>query len=389
MKPASSNSDNFLYQSALCGIGICNSIFSYCSRKMGFRFFSHYYGVGPSNVFFQVYDGIMDPDHQIGSLAGFAASWAASSWAGAKIGACFGGVVGAIAGAVIGFAVGYCVNQIVNKITDDFRTCSGIFSWRSPGGNGGPGGVEFRKVNSFSGFNKPNIILSRKCNIFFETDNERLTREAFNSLCLPMFQNRSMKEYFETIMMEIFEISLNGGELPFVSLHFNNDGLLYSVMNPLFKQTLIGNTLAFLDYFLKGFVNGGFFNIQFIKKWKLNPITDLNKLNDNLIDVRKQLKKIRSGYKSLYSLLEQDEYGDEFTSAFRIIGEISNVCQISGHTILPTSDFIVESDLFPSASFQRIINIDNKAHEKWLKITFFYKIECINFTLNYLFNDRD
>ena len=140
-------------------------------------------------------------------------------------------------------------------------------------------------------------------------------------------------------------------------------------MNPLYKQTLIGNTLTFLDYFLKGFVNGGFFKIEFVHKWKSNPTVNLGELNRNLIDIRKELKKIRSGYQSLYALLDEDYYGNEFTSAFRIVGEISETCQLSGQTFLPDSGFVVESDLFASASFQKIMDTDSNARNKWIKIT--------------------
>ena len=36
-----------------------------------------------------------------------------------------------------------------------------------------------------------------------------------------------------------------------------------------YKKTLIGNILGYLDYFLKGFVNGGFFKEDFVNKWYL------------------------------------------------------------------------------------------------------------------------
>ena len=184
----------YIYQGTECAIGICNSIISYGASEMGCKFFGHYYGVGPSNVVFLGIDLYRDPEHAAGTLAGFGASWAASAWAGAKIGAVCGGVIGAVAGAVIGFCVGTVVSYCVNELTDSYRSCSGIFSWRSPGGSGGPGGVEFRKINLIKGFTEAQVILSRNCNIFFETYNEKLTRTAFNSICLPNFRNRSMNE---------------------------------------------------------------------------------------------------------------------------------------------------------------------------------------------------
>lgn len=155
----------------------------------------------------------------------------------------------------------------------------------------GRGGIEFKLVRTIVGIKSPEVLLSLKSNIFFETKYEKEVREAFNSLCLPNFQNRKIKDYFETIYREISNGINIMNELPFVSLHFNNNHLLYSVMGPYYRNTLVGNVLAYMDYFLKGFVNGGFFNIEFIKNWvKVPPqerMTDLKKLNLNLIDINK------------------------------------------------------------------------------------------------------
>lgn len=354
-----------VYQYGQCAIGVCNSVISKCAEKMGSSFFAKYYNIGPSNVVLTAIDIYRDKNHRLGPIAGFLSSLAT----GALVGAACPGMLGAIGGAILGSVVSSYVSDAFNNFTDYLRACAGINPNRSPGGSGGPGGVEFRKIEPLSDFDKAEIVLSRKCNLFFETDNEKSAREAFNAICLPNFRNRTMKEYYETIMAEIYQFTLNGGNLPFISLHFNKNGILYSVMNPLYKQTLIGNTLTFLDYFLKGFVNGGFFNIEFVHKWKSNPTVNLDELNRNLIDIRKELKKIRSGYQSLYALLDEDYYGKEFTSAFRIVGEISETCQLSGQTFLPDSGFIVESDLFASASFQKIMNTDSDARNKWIKIT--------------------
>ena len=260
----------------------------------------------------------------------------------------------------------------LGEIIKSFKKGSGIDPKGTPGGDdpngGGPGGVEFKKIESFVNFNESNTVLLRKCNIIFECDHEKAVRDAFNSFCLEKYQNRSMKEYFDTIIMEIKEGFMIGENLPFISLHFNKDGLLYSVMHPFYKKTLVGNALAFLDYFLKGFVNGGFFDAKFVQQWTLNPTININQLNQNLIDVRKELKHICFGYKSLYGILNQDDFGDEFTSAFRIIGEISEKCYISDHNIFPNSEFYVETDVYPSADFQKKMGSETDYRSKYLNI---------------------
>jgi hypothetical protein len=46
--------------------------------------------------------------------------------------------------------------------------------------------------------------------------------------------------------------------LPSISLNFNKDALLYSIMDEYYKNTLTGNILTIIDYYLKCYVNGGF-----------------------------------------------------------------------------------------------------------------------------------
>jgi hypothetical protein len=66
-----------------------------------------------------------------------------------------------------------------------------------------------------------------------------------------------------------------------------------------------------LDYFLKGYLNGGIYPISFLRKWHLNPNQDKNYLKENLIDIKKHCKdhKINIEYSSLREMLAQ--YGLE------------------------------------------------------------------------------
>ena len=247
----------------------------------------------------------------------------------------------------------------------------------------GIGGVEFKNVQKIDQINSPNILLSLKSNIFFETKYEKEVREAFNSLCLPNFQNRKIKEYFETIIREISDgINING-ELPFVSLHFNNNHLLYSVMDSYYKNTIVGNLLAYMDYFLKGFVNGGFFDVQFVKKWiKLPPherLTDLNQLNANLIDIKKSLKKDnkRTGYKSIYDFVDQEEMMRNFSSAFRIIGEM-NIIETTDNIFFPKPTFSVQHDINPYPKLQKLLASEGPELDQFQKIFgAFYEMRTI------------
>ena len=64
-----------------------------------------------------------------------------------------------------------------------------------------------------------------------------------------------IQEVWETILDELIDGYLIGGSLPFISLHFNENALLYSVMNINYKHIIVGHFLTFIDYFLKRFKN--------------------------------------------------------------------------------------------------------------------------------------
>lgn len=237
----------------------------------------------------------------------------------------------------------------------------------------GIGGIKFKYVSPIIGITLPNTIISRTINVFFETKYEKEVLEAFNSLCLPQFQNRQIKDYIETIVREIYNGINIIDEMPFVSLHFNNNHLLYSVMHPYYKNTIVGNLLSFLDYFLKGFVNGGFFSTNFVKSWANQPpetrLVDLNQLNKSLIDIKKTLKTINKSknYKTVYDIIGQDGIVDEITSAFRIIGEIELIETAEGF-LFPKPYFSVEYDIHPNPLLKKIISEPGPALDEFGRI---------------------
>lgn len=76
---------------------------------------------------------------------------------------------------------------------------------------------------------------------------------------------------------------------PSISLNFNKDVLLYSIMDEYYKNTLTGNILTFIDYYLKCYVNGGFFKEEFIFNWQNNRNINRDFLQQNIIDFKKYL----------------------------------------------------------------------------------------------------
>ena len=157
-------------------------------------------------------------------------------------------------------------------------------------------------------------------------------------------------------LSEIYGGYLGDGVLPYDSLNFNNNGLLYSIMPKYYKKTLVGNILGYLDYFLKGFVNGGFFKEDFVNKWYLTKNIDQNYLNSNFINLKKYIynnkSKIRNHelYMTIYDLGENisqnnNEFYKNSLSAFRIIGIINDNIIIKNNSIFQICSFRTENDL--------------------------------------------
>ena len=147
-----------------------------------------------------------------------------------------------------------------------------------------------------------------------------------------------------------------------------------------YKKTLVGNILGYLDYFLKGFVNGGFFKEDFVNKWYINKNEDFNYLNLNFINLIKYIyfnkSKIKNHdlYLTVYDLGEKidEEENNNFRknslSAFRIIGIIKNDIFVNNNIIIPNCSFRNESDfnIFPNYFIEKKENKieDNNELEK-------------------------
>lgn len=60
-------------------------------------------------------------------------------------------------------------------------------------------------------------------------------------------------------------------------------------MDEYYKNTLTGNILTFIDYYLKCYVNGSFFKEEFIFNWQNNRNINRDFLQQNIIDFKKYL----------------------------------------------------------------------------------------------------
>jgi hypothetical protein len=181
------------------------------------------------------------------------------------------------------------------------------------------------------------------------------------------------------IVNELIEGILVHEALPYISLHFDENSILYSVMNPFYEETIVGHVIGFLDYFLRGFVNGGFFSEDFIFNWVSSGRTvDPARLNANLIHIRRYIRMNNLSdlhYKSLLELGGHEPSGNEkqrCLSAFRIISTLGKRLKMDKNVMSPSCDFAVEHDVNPLPEFQAEIDRD---HERGLENKEFQEIE--------------
>jgi hypothetical protein len=153
-------------------------------------------------------------------------------------------------------------------------------------------------------------------------------------------------------------------QLPYISLHFDEKGILYSVINPFYEQTIVGHVIGFLDYVMKCFVNGGFFNEEFIFSYTNDQNTDSSFLNSNIIPIRNYLRDnmlTNLRYKSLAELgsTSFDEKGNQrYFSPFRIIGTMMSEIVFEDSILFPKASLTVQHDIDPLPKFQVDIDRD-------------------------------
>lgn len=142
-------------------------------------------------------------------------------------------------------------------------------------------------------------------------------------------------------------------------------GEMGSLMHPMLRTTITGHVLGFLDYFLKGYVNGGAYTEDFIMDYESSE----GELDPNaLIDLQAELLLVRKQYEReglsrddlpskcacLRDFVEEGSSSDDvdykfftshYSSGFRLLGWMSKV-EIGEPNILePAGTIVVDSDL--------------------------------------------
>ena len=299
----------------------------------------------------------------------------------------FIGLGSSIAGSIGGEYLGKAVYGRTHNMKGEENTMEKKGEDEDLSGGGKTGGIEFQIPKEIKGFKK--LLFFEKLlnqNIIFKYEYSNLEDilDVANRFLIDKNNKfTSINQIFQTILTEIYGGFIGKGVLPYVSLNFNNKALLYSIMPNYYKKTLVGNILGYLDYFLKGFVNGGFFKEDFVQNWYLNKNEDNEYLNSNFINLKKYIYNNKNKipnhdiYFTVYDLGENisDEENTiirkNSLSAFRIIGLINNDIYVNNNIIIPNCSFRTESDynIFPGYLIEQNkkgqdINENNKNIEK-------------------------
>ncbi len=198
------------------------------------------------------------------------------------------------------------------------------------------------------------------------------------------FQSEQLRQLIRELTRAIFIHET----FPFFSLHFNDQGELYPVLHPAYQKTLVGEVIGYLDYFLKSFLNGGAYDVAFLRDWHRTRNHDFEYLRQHVIDVKAIAKAHGIRYVSSRELLQREKldhlaevedsskYGMKFMTAFRIISERGEV-QKSGDTFMVDPDFRVEHsvDLRPDYAelLRRETELKGTPPEEFEKLQSVYK----------------
>lgn len=181
-------------------------------------------------------------------------------------------------------------------------------------------------------------------------------------------------EQLQQILRELATGIFIHDTVPFFSLHFNGDSNMFPVIHPSYQNTLVGRVISMLDYHMKGFLNGAFYDEEFITEWQDNPTQDESILREHVIDLHDYCQKnlgsdthyftvsefieiFEKKDKSLLSIgVGEDEppiFKDYsgFRSSFRIIAKQNSVKK-GGNVLSPDSDFDVLYTISPDPAYE-------------------------------------
>lgn len=199
-------------------------------------------------------------------------------------------------------------------------------------------------------------------------------------LCLPTDDISFPIEKIQQIAFEQAKAFLIHKTAPFISIHFNNDGYLYTVPHPAYQNTDILKMVTLLDYWMKCFLNGGIYDEHFIEHWHESCNTDEIYLRSMLIDLKKDCKKLFGDNASYFSLREfivnqganeqhgntRSPYNQPMMVSYRLVFFLDKV-ERNDNILIPHVNFRVEYDIEEMPDYKEYLENHLKKHGSYPK----------------------
>ena len=225
---------------------------------------------------------------------------------------------------------------------------SGILKNLSIGGVG----IDVKINNTIKNFNSllyPEHLILFPC---VRNDMEEEIIKIVSRMILPEIKLNSIDQIWSTILYELTTGFLIYKQIPLIGLSFNNDIYMYPCIHDFYKNTLIGHIILFLDYFMKGFVNGGIYLEEFIYNWEKDKNNNSNYLKSNFIELKKYLYEQNLSQLDFDILLPLDENfldfkneKDVFQYIFRIIGKMDKKIKVVENILFPELSYTIQGEM--------------------------------------------
>lgn len=225
--------------------------------------------------------------------------------------------------------------------------------------------------------------------------------ETSHSFFIPEFEDGKVPFTSQEMRQIVHELARGifiHNTVPFFSLHFNQEANLYPVIHPAYENTLVGQVFSMLDYFMKGYLNGGVFMEKFLQQWHKNPHenkvtetllrhminfksyaeTHLEGSDKNYISVRELIKRAELSAlekaaavvgEKLAKMADKDFVPEnpifkdytKFTNSFRIIAKQRGIHKAESLFFID-ADFDVEYTIEPNPDYQKALDEHYKLH---------------------------
>ena len=220
-----------------------------------------------------------------------------------------------------------------NRLTDSYNQGSPKHPIPERGANGGSIGGVGNEAGIIEGLFDTLQALEENCHYFYVPSSDGKAP----------FSNAELQQIMRELAYGIYVHDT----VPFFSLHFNADLNMYPVIHPAYQNTLVGRVISLLDYYMKGFLNGAFFDEEYLDEWQKTKTQNKEILKAHCIDLHEYCREHLGAKHEYFTVREFIEKAEKVS-----ISEVLN-------TYLPPPESPLLSDYSGFRSSFRIIAKQN------------------------------